>query len=453
MEVPRGVWASVATRARARHPRRADLWEKVYRLTDLGEMRPELAPGIEVKRFHVRLGTDYVMVANLRDLIHYKLEPSEADLLELMDGTRTVREIVLERFQESGELELSAVADLVYQLQVGGFLTAGFQDTDEIVEKALHPRTLLGLKAREFATTLRLEWKNAEPFVQFLYRHGLKRVFTLPAQLASAVLVLAGFLAFLSNVGTKRFAIGSESIALGFLILLGLQLFHIFLHELGHASVLVHYGRRVKSAGFFIFFGSPAFFIESADGLMLDRRERIVQSAAGPYAGLMVAGAFSLAVWAAPEGPLSPLLYRFTVLAYLSVFINSLPLLELDGYWILADLLEIPDLRPRSLAFVRHELPRRLLKRQRLSTTELGLASYGVIGFVFTVLSFYTAYFFWEAVFGGLVRSLWRGGLTGRLVLLALTLFVTGPLIRAGIGLARSAYRALRGLVRQVRFG
>ena len=55
------------------------------------------------------------------------------------------------------------------------------------------------------------------------------------------------------------------------LVILALNYFLTFCHELGHATVLVHHGRRVKSAGFMIYFGSPAFFVDSSDGLMLDR--------------------------------------------------------------------------------------------------------------------------------------------------------------------------------------
>ena len=47
------------------------------------------------------------------------------------------------------------------------------------------------------------------------------------------------------------------------LILLGIDYFLTFVHELGHAVVLVHQGRRIKSAGFMIYFGSPAFFVEA----------------------------------------------------------------------------------------------------------------------------------------------------------------------------------------------
>ena len=105
-----------------------------------------------------------------------------------------------------------------------------------------------------------------------------------------------------------------------------------FIHELAHATALVHYGRRVKSAGFMIHFGSPAFFIESSDGLMLDRGQRIVQSFAGPYSELMRGRGSRRVRWAYPEAAISPLLFKFALLNYFVIFLNLVPLLELDGY-------------------------------------------------------------------------------------------------------------------------
>src|SRR5207342_2833507 len=93
-----------------------------------------------------------------------------------------------------------------------------------------------------------------------------------------------------------------QSVGLGFLILFLLNLVLIFIHELGHAAFLVHYRRRVRSSGFRIYFGSPAFFIDSSDVLMLDRRKRIAQSFAGPYFELVATGAAALVLWAWPAG-------------------------------------------------------------------------------------------------------------------------------------------------------
>ena len=55
-----------------------------------------------------------------------------------------------------------------------------------------------------------------------------------------------------------------------------------------------------------IYFGSPAFFVEASDSLMLDRRERILQSFAGPFAELVLSGVASLALHRAPRRQRSP---------------------------------------------------------------------------------------------------------------------------------------------------
>ena len=115
-------------------------------------------------------GNDYAMIANPRDLLHYKLEPGEMELLPLMDGTRTVKEIVVERFRESGDMELSAVADLVRQLQVGNFLTTRFQDVDAAVRRAMVDVSAARLRAREFAKTQSIDWKDAHRLVDWFYR-------------------------------------------------------------------------------------------------------------------------------------------------------------------------------------------------------------------------------------------------------------------------------------------
>src|SRR5439155_6809524 len=99
-----------------------DVWERVGELTDPAEFRPRLSRDVEVRRFQLRWGNDYAMAANLRDLLHYRLTPDEADVLGLMDGTRTVKELVIEQFGESGALDVTSVADLVRLPLIGGFL-------------------------------------------------------------------------------------------------------------------------------------------------------------------------------------------------------------------------------------------------------------------------------------------------------------------------------------------
>jgi CRP-like cAMP-binding protein/Zn-dependent protease len=430
----------------------ADVWERIAHLVDASELRPKLADDIEIRVFEQRWGEGYVMIANPRDLLHYRLAASDLPLLHMMDGTRTVKEIVIERFEESGEIELTVVIDLVRSLYQGNFLERRFVDVPSMVTRAMDPVTERRRKAREFGRTLSIEWEGAHRLVQWLYDHGLKWVFT-PAVLVLLIITSVIGLGFFVNlVRDQQFAIAGRSLAIGFIVLIVLDYVMVFCHELGHALVIVHNGRRIRSAGFQIYFGSPAFFVESSDGLMMDRRQQIIESFAGPFAQLVLAGIASIIAASFPGWILSETMYKFAVLNYLVVIMNLIPLLELDGYYILADLIEIPDLRERSLVFMRRDLFHKLRTRERFSKRDAGLALYGVLGIAFTIFSLYTAYYYWKTVFGDLVSRLWAQGAATRVLLLILAAFIAGPLLRGLIKLLRAIGREVRAVWRRIQF-
>lgn len=430
----------------------ADVWERIAHLVDASELRPKLADDIEIRVFEQRWGEGYVMIANPRDLLHYRLAASDLPLVHMMDGTRTVKEIVIERFEESGEIELTAVIDLVRSLYQGNFLERRFVDVASMVTRAMDPVTERRRKAREFGRTLSIEWEGAHRLVQWLYDHGLKWVFTPAVLVLLIVTSVIGLGFFVNLVRDQQFAIAGRSLAIGFIVLIVLDYVMVFCHELGHALVIVHNGRRIRSAGFQIYFGSPAFFVESSDGLMMDRRQQIIESFAGPFAQLVLAGVASIIAASFPGWILSETMYKFAVLNYLVVIMNLIPLLELDGYYILADLIEIPDLRERSLVFMRRDLFHKLRTRERFSKRDAGLALYGVLGIAFTIFSLYTAYYYWKTVFGDLVSRLWAQGAATRVLLLILAAFIAGPLLRGLIKLLRAIGREVRAVWRRIQF-
>jgi CRP-like cAMP-binding protein/Zn-dependent protease len=430
----------------------ADVWERIAHLVDASELRPKLADDIEIRVFEQRWGEGYVMIANPRDLLHYRLAASDLPLLHMMDGTRTVKEIVIERFEESGEIELTAVIDLVRSLYQGNFLERRFVDVPSMVTRAMDPVTERRRKAREFGRTLSIEWEGAHRLVQWLYDHGLKWVFTPAVLVLLMVTSVIGLGFFVNLVRDQQFAIAGRSLAIGFIVLIVLDYVMVFCHELGHALVIVHNGRRIRSAGFQIYFGSPAFFVESSDGLMMDRRQQIIESFAGPFAQLVLAGIASIIAASFPGWILSETMYKFAVLNYLVVIMNLIPLLELDGYYILADLIEIPDLRERSLVFMRRDLLHKLRTREHFSKRDAGLALYGVLGIAFTIFSLYTAYYYWRTVFGDLVSRLWAQGAATRVLLLILAVFIAGPLLRGLIKLLRAIGREVRAVWRRIEF-
>jgi CRP-like cAMP-binding protein/Zn-dependent protease len=429
-----------------------DLYVTLEEKLEVANLRPRLQDGAELKVFRLRWGNDYAMLARADRELHYRLETWEAELLGKMDGTRTVGELVVERMQQGGGLDAEPVTDLVLALQTGGFLDPPPIPTDELVADRLDPSSPGRKKLKRFGKTLSIDWKGADRLVRFCYRWLLRPFFWWPVAALAGLLALYGLYAFWQVGSSGDFSLGDTSAPAESGILLALAFFLTFMHELGHSVVITRYDRKVKSAGFMIYFGSPAFFVEATDSLMLDRRQRILQSFAGPFTELVIAGLAAIIVFTFPSGPAAHLLYKFALLNYLVIFLNLIPLLELDGYWILSDLIQVPDLRPRSLQFVQHDLVHRIRSRERLTPQEWGLAAYGIAGVLFTIFSFYTGYFFWEEIFGELIVGLWRGGTGSRLLLLLLVAVLAGPVVRGLLNLGRTIIRRISGLVRAARF-
>src|SRR5438445_764577 len=156
---------------------------------------------------------------------------------------------------------------------------------------------------------LKLEWTGADAFVRRCYRAGVRWFFTPAVAIGSAILSVAGFVAFLVVEHSGRYSLSDASAPVVSLILIGLALVLTFAHELGHASVLIHFKRRIKSAGFMLYFGSPAFFVDASDGLMMDRGKRRVQASAGPFAEMTRSGVASFFPVALPDRAMAPILY------------------------------------------------------------------------------------------------------------------------------------------------
>ena len=451
---PAVLTSALASALTRESPVHVDLYVNLTEALEVANLRPRVQDRAEVKIFRLRWGNDYAMLSRADRELHYRLEVWEAELLPKMDGTRTVGELVVERMEAGGGLDAEPVTDLVLALQAGGFLDPAPIPTDELIADRLDPSSPGRKKLKRFGKTLSIDWKGADRFVRFCYRNLLRPFFWWPVALVSGLVAIAGLLAFFEVHASGQFAkvFDEESAPAEAGILLALAFFLTFMHELGHAVVISRYDRKVKSAGFMIYFGAPAFFVEATDSLMLDRRQRIVQSSAGPFTELIIAGVASLAVFAFPTSPVAGLLYKFAWLNYLVIFLNLIPLLELDGYWILSDAIQVPDLRPRSLRFIQHDLWHKLRVRERLTPQEWGLGWYGIAGVVFTIFSFWTGYIFWKEIFGELIVSLWKGNLGSKILLVLLGVFLAGPILRGLLNLGRILFRRLRGLINSIRF-
>lgn len=163
----------------------------------------------------------------------------------------------------------------------------------------------------------------------------------------------------------------------------GLVLLKI-LHEGAHAVAVRHYGGKVHEAGATLVAGLPLFYVEASDSYLFPKKsQRIAVAAAGIVAELVVAAVLVWLWLLLADGFSRQLVLNLLLVASVStVLFNGNPLMRFDGYYILADALDRPDLRERSSEFVSSRVGDFLLgiKSREVPRKEAWLfGSYGVL--------------------------------------------------------------------------
>ena len=130
------------------------------------------------------------------------------------------------------------------------------------------------------------------------------------------------------------------------------------LHELGHAYTAVRLGCQVPAMGVAFMMMTPMLYTDVTDAWRLtSRRKRMTIDFAGIAVELMIACVATFSWSFLPEGKLKSLAFLLATSSLLmSLFINLSPFMRFDGYFILADLVGIPNLQPRAFAVARWRL-------------------------------------------------------------------------------------------------
>lgn len=127
------------------------------------------------------------------------------------------------------------------------------------------------------------------------------------------------------------------------------------LHELGHAYTAVRLGCQVPAMGVAFMMMTPMLYTDVTDAWRLtSRRKRMTIDFAGIAVELMIACVATFSWSFLPEGKLKSLAFLLATSSLLmSLVINLSPFMRFDGYFILADLVGIPNLQPRAFAVAR----------------------------------------------------------------------------------------------------
>jgi putative peptide zinc metalloprotease protein len=209
------------------------------------------------------------------------------------------------------------------------------------------------------------------------------------------------------------------------------------IHELGHGLTCKHYGGEVHEVGVMLLVFQPYFFVNVSDSWTMPKRaHRIWVSFAGIYVELIFA-ALATFLWAIVQpGALRDFLFNVIFIASVStVIFNANPLMRFDGYYIMMDLLEVPNLQAKSRALITHHVKRLLfgvksidpmLQRMPLPKKRLWLFyTYAILSWLYGYYIIYSLIVFMKPH----LEPLGLAGLANWFSALALTSWVLLPFI------------------------
>jgi hypothetical protein len=331
-----------------------------------------------------------------------------------------------------------AIRAFLHELAEGGFLASN------------PPPAQPGRRVTASAAALDVHWHGTDRLVRAAYRRGARYLFH-PAAVAAQIIVAVAGLAAVAAATVSHQAWRLRVHPAQIPAVIGLGLAAVAVHELAHALVVVHHRRRVDAAGIRLHLGAPAFYVEATGALLLTRRQRLVQAAAGVWAEWQFTAAAAIILWAAPWPAAAPIVHRFVLLNAATIASNLLPFTGLDGSWLLADALRMPDLAHRSRGALTR-LITSLAGKNLVTAGDWLLAGYRTLNGLAAAALLASAVFFWYQVFGDLIATLIRYGPPGWLALAAAAVILTRPALAAAAPQLPAAAQAARDLHQAITF-
>ncbi len=365
-------------------------WYRVAALT------PRLRSHTELHRHEYRGETWYVLEDRSTERFH-RFSPAGYLVIGLMDGRRTLQEVwdvAVARLGDDAPTQ-DEMIHLLSQLHAADVLQCDVPpDTEDLLRRYERQR-----RSRWLSNVLSpLSWRfplvdpqrflvAVRPLVQAVM--GWPGVILWLVIVTPAVPLLASHWTDLTRDVVDRALVPQNLVY----VWLAFPLIKAC-HELGHAFAVAAYGGEVHEMGVMLLVLSPVPYVDaSAASAFREKWRRVLVGAAGMLVELALA-ALALFVWlAAQPGLVRTLAYNTILIAGVTtILFNANPLLRYDGYYILTDLLEIPNLRARASAYLsylceRYAFGRRETERPAATAGERAwFVAFGVAASAYRVL-------------------------------------------------------------------
>lgn len=318
----------------------------------IAELKPRLRHHVTVSAHRYRGRRWYVLEDHVTGQVR-RITPQSYLIVGLMNGERTIDQLWELSSQRLGQEmptheEMLQLLSSLYQANLVGMDTSG--DISELFERGKEAERKRWVAKLKSPLSIKVPLIDPERFLvatQKYIKPLFSKVFLLLWwALIMGLLVQVGqhWTELSSNVADRVLA--ADNLVLLWLIYPVIKL----LHELGHGYCVKRGGGEVHELGIMLLVLLPMPYVDaSSASAFADKKQRILVGSAGIIVELLIA-AIAMFVWVNSEpGMINSIAYNIIFIAGLSTLVvNGNPLLRFDGYYILADYLEIPNLGQRS---------------------------------------------------------------------------------------------------------
>lgn len=306
---------------------------------------------------------DGAVVYNIKDPItgsYFRLRQPEYWLINQLDGT-TSYDVIAQRFIEkyNSQITADAIGKFVGLLGKLFFLDDG--RAEQATSRASYNA------ARGEGKLSRLFFIKMKAFAPGRFLDGLTRVYrpfhNWIGLAMAAALVAVGLGLLVAN--SKYFYVDLAAIfQISSLATVILGLFVIVtVHEFAHAVMCRYFGGEVREIGFLLLYFQPCFYSDLSDAWLFPKKsQRLAVTWAGPAMQLLLL-ALAVILWriTVPGTFPNEVARIVAVVCWVTMLFNFNPLIKLDGYYLLSDWVDIPNLRRKAFAYFGNAFKRQVL--------------------------------------------------------------------------------------------
>ena len=332
--------------------------ESWYRVANL---KAKLRPGAQISRQFYRDERWYVVRDPAGNQFHRLSDPAYR-FVALLDGSRTVEEaweLV------GGTLEDDAPTQPEVIQILSHLYSANLIDADVTPDATVLLRRHKQLNKRKMQNRLmnmlfpRIPIWDPDQFLK-MWMPVCRFIFSRFGAIVWLAVVFAAIVSlapYWNQPGHSLKAAAASSVdvrnnPINLILLYGVFVFVKFIHELGHAFSCRRFGGECHEMGIMLLVFIPTPYVDASTAWAFPNKwQRIFVGAAGMIVELFFA-AFAAFVWIATgdiHSVVAQLAFNAMLIASVTTLVfNANPLLRYDGYYILSDYLEIPNLRQKS---------------------------------------------------------------------------------------------------------